>query len=70
MMQVLTVTHSVSKRIAWMLFLKVYDAKEQDWDMDEADYQSIDRWYQRQRYQRWGHHKRRHHHNTAKHDDR
>lgn len=29
------------EQIAWMLFLKVYDAKEQDWDMDENDYQSI-----------------------------
>lgn len=29
------------EQIAWMLFLKVYDAKEQDWDMDEDDYQSI-----------------------------
>lgn len=29
------------EQIAWMLFLKVYDTKEQDWDMDEDDYQSI-----------------------------
>lgn len=29
------------EQIAWMLFLKVYNAKEQDWDMDEDDYQSI-----------------------------
>lgn len=29
------------EQIAWMLFLKVYDAKEQDWDMDEDDYRSI-----------------------------
>ena len=29
------------EQIAWMLFLKVYDAKEQDWEMDEDDYQSI-----------------------------
>jgi type I restriction enzyme M protein len=29
------------EQIAWMLFLKVYDSKEQDWDMDEGDYQSI-----------------------------
>lgn len=29
------------EQIAWMLFLKVYDAKEQDWDMDEDNYQSI-----------------------------
>lgn len=29
------------EQIAGMLFLKVYDAKEQDWDMDEDKYQSI-----------------------------
>lgn len=29
------------EQLAWLLFLKVYDAKEQDWDMDEKDYQSI-----------------------------
>ena len=29
------------EQIAWMLFLKVYDAKEQDWEMDEPDYESI-----------------------------
>lgn len=29
------------EQIAWMLFLKVYDAKEQDWDVDENDYKSI-----------------------------
>lgn len=29
------------EQIAWMLFLKVYDSKENDWDMDEDDYQSI-----------------------------
>ena len=29
------------EQIAWMLFLKVYDAKEEDWDMDEDDYESI-----------------------------
>lgn len=29
------------EQMAWMLFLKVYDAKEQDWDMDEDNYQSI-----------------------------
>ena len=23
------------EQMAWMLFLKVYDAKEQDWDMNE-----------------------------------
>ena len=29
------------EQIAWMLFLKVYDAKEQDWEIDEDDYVSI-----------------------------
>ena len=29
------------EQIAWMLFLKVYDAKEQDWEWDEEDYASI-----------------------------
>ncbi len=29
------------EQIAWMLFLKVYDSKEQDWDMAEKNYQSI-----------------------------
>ena len=29
------------EQIAWMLFLKVYDAKEQDWEFDEEDYSSI-----------------------------
>ena len=29
------------EQIAWMLFLKVYDSKEQDWNMDEKNYQSI-----------------------------
>ena len=29
------------EQIAWMIFLKVYDAKEQDWVMDEDNYQSI-----------------------------
>ncbi len=29
------------EQIAWMLFLKVYDAKEQDWEMDEDNYISI-----------------------------
>lgn len=29
------------EQIAWMLFLKVYDAREQDWDVEEDDYQSI-----------------------------
>lgn len=29
------------EQIAWMLFLKVYDAKEQDWEFDDTDYVSI-----------------------------
>ena len=29
------------EQIAWMLFLKVYDSKEQDWEFDEEDYVSI-----------------------------
>lgn len=29
------------EQIAWMLFLKVYDAKEQDWEFDEDGYTSI-----------------------------
>lgn len=29
------------EQIAWLLFLKVYDAKEQDWEWDDENYQSI-----------------------------
>lgn len=29
------------EQITWMLFLKVYDAKESDWEMSEDDYTSI-----------------------------
>lgn len=29
------------EQIAWMLFLKVYDAKEQDWEWDDEEYISI-----------------------------
>ena len=29
------------EQIAWMLFLKVYDAKEQDWEFGNENYQSI-----------------------------
>ena len=29
------------EQIAWMLFLKVYDAKEQDWEFDDSNYKSI-----------------------------
>ena len=27
--------------MVWMLFLKVYDAKEDDWELNEDDYESI-----------------------------
>ena len=31
------------EQIAWMLFLKVYDTKEQDWEFDDDTYkQDID----------------------------
>ena len=29
------------EQIAWLLFLKVYDSKEQDWDFEEDGYESI-----------------------------
>lgn len=29
------------EQMAWMLFLKVYDAKEKDWEFDDEDYLSI-----------------------------
>ena len=29
------------EQIAWMLFLKVYDTKEQDWEFDDGNYESI-----------------------------
>ena len=29
------------EQIAWMLFLKVYDTKEQEWEFDDADFSSI-----------------------------
>ncbi len=29
------------EQIAWMLFLKVYDSKEQDWEINEDNYESI-----------------------------
>ena len=41
------------EQIAWMLFLKVYDAKEQDWEWDEEDYQSIIP--EKCRWRNWGH---------------
>lgn len=41
------------EQIAWMLFLKVYDAKEQDWEWDEEEYQSIIP--EKCRWRNWGH---------------
>ena len=29
------------EQMVWMLFLKVYDAKEDDWEINEDDYVSI-----------------------------
>lgn len=29
------------EQMVWMLFLKVYDAKEDDWELNEDDYKSI-----------------------------
>lgn len=29
------------EQMAWMLFLKVYDEKENDWELDDDDYKSI-----------------------------
>ncbi len=29
------------EQIAWMLFLKIYDTKEQDWEFDDDNYESI-----------------------------
>lgn len=41
------------EQIAWMLFLKVYDAKEQDWAWDDDSYQSIIS--EQCRWQNWAH---------------
>lgn len=41
------------EQIAWMLFLKVYDAKEEDWLVDEEDYESIIP--EECRWQHWAH---------------
>lgn len=41
------------EQIAWMLFLKVYDAKEQDWKWDDENYQSIIP--EECRWQNWAH---------------
>lgn len=29
------------EQLAWMLFLKIYDAREDDWEIDDDNYQSI-----------------------------
>ena len=41
------------EQIAWMLFLKVYDAKEQDWEWDDDNYTSIIP--EACRWQNWAH---------------
>ena len=41
------------EQIAWMLFLKVYDAKEQDWEWDDDNYRSIIP--ENCRWQNWAH---------------
>ena len=41
------------EQIAWMLFLKVYDAKESDWEVEEDDYISIIP--EECRWQNWAH---------------
>lgn len=41
------------EQIAWMLFLKVYDAKEQDWEWDDDSYRSIIP--EACRWQHWAH---------------
>lgn len=41
------------EQIAWMLFLKVYDEKEQDWMVNAEDYQSIIP--EQCRWQNWAH---------------
>ena len=41
------------EQIAWMLFLKVYDAKESDWEVEEDDYVSIIP--EECRWQNWAH---------------
>lgn len=41
------------EQIAWMLFLRVYDAKEDDWEMDENNYESIIPEYCR--WRNWAH---------------
>ena len=41
------------EQIAWMLFLKVYDTKEQDWEFDDDEYESIIP--ENCRWQNWAH---------------
>ena len=41
------------EQIIWALFLKVYDAKEEDWEMDEDEYHSVIP--EKYRWQNWAH---------------
>ena len=41
------------EQIAWMLFLKVYDVKENDWEFDEDNYRSIIP--EKYRWRNWAH---------------
>ena len=41
------------EQIAWMLFLKVYDSKEEDWELDDSAYESIIP--QKYRWAHWAH---------------
>ena len=41
------------EQIAWMLFLKVYDAQEENWEFDDEDYVSIIP--EECRWQNWAH---------------
>ena len=41
------------EQIIWALFLKVYDAKEDDWEMEEDDYRSI--LPEQYRWRSWAH---------------
>ena len=41
------------EQIAWMLFLKVYDSKEEDWDIEQTNYESIIP--EKYRWHNWAH---------------
>ena len=41
------------EQIAWMLFLKVYDAKEEDWEFEDENYESIIP--EKLRWRNWAH---------------